>query len=116
MLRRPSRLSRIDAFLPDATLFRSAGQVERGDVFAQPRIDHQLDRHAVPGDRGQVAERREAGAALLRNIELGIACVLDRLRRAGVELPRCGGSEEHTSELQSLMRLSSAVFCLKQKK
>src|SRR3546814_1299843 len=44
---------------------------------------------------------------------------LGALRACGVDLPRLAGelrSEEHTSELQSLMRISYAVFCLKKKK
>src|SRR3546814_4256505 len=40
----------------------------------------------------------------------------DRLHRAGAEHGRARRSEEHTSELQSLMRISYAVFCLKKKK
>src|SRR3546814_3457877 len=39
-----------------------------------------------------------------------------RPHRVGVAQKRCGRSEEHTSELQSLMRISYAVFCLKKKK
>src|SRR3546814_2046238 len=38
------------------------------------------------------------------------------LARAGIEAEISGRSEEHTSELQSLMRISYAVFCLKKKK
>src|SRR3546814_6843701 len=38
------------------------------------------------------------------------------LQHGGVRLRECRGSEEHTSELQSLMRISYAVFCLKKKK
>src|SRR3546814_9767047 len=37
-------------------------------------------------------------------------------RQPGEDMPRVTRSEEHTSELQSLMRISYAVFCLKQKK
>src|SRR3546814_2154503 len=52
---------------------------------------------SVSGDRGQRFERRVAG------------------ERGGRESRRRGRSEEHTSELQSLMRNSYAVFCLKKK-
>src|SRR3546814_7153333 len=38
------------------------------------------------------------------------------VRRRGEEIARLGRSEEHTSELQSLMRISYAVFCLKKKR
>src|SRR3546814_5746065 len=50
------------------------------------------------------AERREFLRGRTRAVAVG---ALDR---------RCGRSEEHTSELQSLMRISYAVFCLKKKK
>ena len=54
----------------------------------RPGVDHQLDRHAVLGDRGQVAQRREVGAALLRNHQLGVERILHRLRRADVQRAR----------------------------
>src|SRR3546814_1125135 len=48
---------------------------------------------------------------VLESIESGCWLVIDELNRADVD----SRSEEHTSELQSLMRLSYAVFCLKKK-
>src|SRR3546814_6144395 len=44
-----------------------------------------------------------------------LALIPDIIRRLDAQLPKKGGSEEHTSELQSLMRISYAVFCLKNK-
>src|SRR3546814_14491658 len=53
---------------------------------------------------------------LFRSVPLGQVGVGDRLRvRPGEKVPVDGRSEEHTSELQSLMRISYAVFCLKKK-
>src|SRR3546814_6207684 len=85
MRRRPPRSTRTDTLFPYTTLFRSA----RG-----------LQARGAQGRRGQ-ADRR----GRLRVLHQGPA--------EGLEVdPR---SEEHTSELQSLMRISYAVFCLKKK-
>src|SRR3546814_2842974 len=46
----------------------------------------------------------------------GTECVLWRPQILGFWGPQAGRSEEHTSELQSLMRISYAVFCLKKKR
>src|SRR3546814_10843410 len=55
--------------------------------------------------------RRSAGADNRRDAPRELAAIDGRQPRAGI-----GRSEEHTSELQSLMRISYAVFCLKKKK
>src|SRR3546814_5185531 len=86
--------------------------------------------------RGPRRERRSSGAAhLLRGVPAGASAAggdptgpaggaadrRDRPRRRGIRGLPAGGafrlprSEEHTSELQSLMRISYAVFCLKKK-
>src|SRR3546814_6079778 len=64
-----------------------------------------VDRHRAPGEGGGRADQRRARAR--GHLRLSLP------RRALRELER---SEEHTSELQSLMRISYAVFCLKKKK
>src|SRR3546814_1500356 len=92
MIRRPPRSTRTDTLFPYTTLFRSAG----GD----PPGDH---RRCV-ADRGDYSCGRRC--ALLAHPP----CRLKSCRL------RPGRSEEHTSELQSLMRISYAVFCLKKKK
>src|SRR3546814_6384498 len=88
MIRRPPRSTRTDTLFPYTTLFRSFDVIER------------------EGMRRARAELERADIALV---------VLDaRDPDAGrVELE--ARSEEHTSELQSLMRISYAVFCLKKK-
>src|SRR3546814_5941069 len=61
------------------------------------------DAHGRGADRGGVPDRRAQGTAT-------------RPDRAGGGLGNISRSEEHTSELQSLMRISYAAFCLKKKK
>src|SRR3546814_2663258 len=99
MIRRPPRSTRTDTLFPYTTLFRSGC----GDNRAAPAAgrDRRVARlHQPPPDRTQCLGHC-AGAAHVR------------LVHAGHGRPR---SEEHTSELQSLMRISYAVFCLKKKK
>src|SRR3546814_3285901 len=92
MIRRPPRSTRTDTLFPYTTLFRSI------DLFRQPlAIVLDLARE----DRHRAFEACGLGAHRL--------CAM-------AETPRLGRSEEHTSELQSLMRISYAVFCLKKKK
>src|SRR3546814_9783543 len=75
---------------------------------AAGRLQPGPDAAARPGVRG----RRNADD-LRRGDAAAAACRTDRQRRFFTGRPR---SEEHTSELQSLMRISYAVFCLKKKK
>src|SRR3546814_8603560 len=114
MIRRPPRSTRTDTLFPYTTLFRSAG-ARRGrrdagpGLFARHRADPAADpRHAavdaVLGDHA--GPHHHAGPHV----------------HEPADAHPCGGpalggrSEEHTSELQSLMRISYAVFCLKKKK
>src|SRR3546814_15101307 len=91
MIRRPPRSTRTDTLFPYTTLFRSLlGEFHRGEAILR---DHPR-------------------AARLHDIA----------RVEGLVIVGGGGkgnedrSEEHTSELQSLMRISYAVFCLKKKR
>src|SRR3546814_12694947 len=93
MIRRPPRSTRTDTLFPYTTLFRSFGPVVWLDQVALP----------VPV--------LVAVPVLVRVWPFGPVTL--RLR---VQLPSAHRSEEHTSELQSLMRISYAVFCLKKKK
>src|SRR3546814_16167762 len=95
MIRRPPRSTRTDTLFPYTTLFRSSRRAR----------DEELPR--VPPDPVRLLARRAHRGADER-----------QAAREGVRLhPReLGRSEEHTSELQSLMRISYAVFCLKKKK
>src|SRR3546814_7970647 len=92
MILRPPRSTHTDTLFPYTTLFRSADHENAG----------QLRRPQPPG--AAQADRRGRQAALLPQRSNG--CGIQGFARR---------SEEHTSELQSLMRISYAVFCLKKK-
>src|SRR3546814_8979608 len=104
MIRRPPRSTRTDTLFPYTTLFRS--------TICQPVADRELrlfDRRARVGRPGEGQGAGKAAhrlAVLARDQHVGDAGALRARQR----------SEEHTSELQSLMRISYAVFCLKKKK
>src|SRR3546814_17410029 len=102
MIRRPPRSTRTDTLFPYTTLFRSA-QAHR--VGADRRVADRLrpDRWLRHGRHGTDALRRQDRQRATRG---------DQHHRATLGWR----SEEHTSELQSLMRISYAVFCLKKKK
>src|SRR3546814_13604255 len=95
MIRRPPRSTRTDTLFPYTTLFRSpaspASRFHRGSGIPGDDVAGVLDRRHGPGSRCAVQLHRPAK-------------------------PLAQRSEEHTSELQSLMRISYAVFCLKKKK
>src|SRR3546814_1852013 len=107
MIRRPPRSTRTDTLFPYTTLFRST-RGHRNPALSEPRNRRQFPESCIIAGR-----RKEAGRTnhfFLRVTGLRHAAgernwLLLRLR-----------SEEHTSELQSLMRISYAVFCLKKKR
>src|SRR3546814_3995680 len=128
MIRRPPRSTRTDTLFPYTTLFRSADLFRErrrgvGDLGERGTVRQRAPFGAVDdsGERGHVAGacpirivRGEEFEEAERGVVLGggafgivrhhpIVAVGER-------------SEEHTSELQSLMRISYAVFCLKKKK
>src|SRR3546814_1235941 len=99
MIRRPPRATRTDTLFPYTTLFRSDDLVDRAP-----------HREGIPGFAHRprdIGDHRLAGRAHRGEIVPG---VVERGSREIVHR-----SEEHTSELQSLMRISYAVFCLKKK-
>src|SRR3546814_8138220 len=99
MIRRPPRSTRTDTLVPYTTLFRSAS------VQAAEAAHWQRGRRAgfpCPAARRMAREAAHAPRCAL-------------LFRPDRSSPRRDRSEEHTSELQSLMRISYAVFCLKKK-
>src|SRR3546814_7282365 len=98
MIRRPPRSTRTDTLFPYTTLFRSDGM--RQEIMRASRLDP--DHPAV-------------GWAT-RSIERTLGIRPGVIPNSGGSLPNDIRSEEHTSELQSLMRISYAVFCLKKKK
>src|SRR3546814_7311021 len=101
MIPRPPRSTRTDTLFPYTTLFRSISASKPVLVMAGLGADPQEN-------IGEVVERHAlAGVADFDGVCLGIPLV-----EAVPEIR----SEEHTSELQSLMRISYAVFCLNKKK
>src|SRR3546814_9178727 len=90
MIRRPPRSTRTDTLFPYTTLFRSRPARLSCTALAVP---------SIVGDLDPVA------AVAFGPVQSGIGASQQHMR-----------SEEHTSELQSLMRISYAVFCLKKKK
>src|SRR3546814_8689147 len=90
MIRRPPRSTRTDTLFPYTTLFRSRGLRDGDDVRAVAHAPHDVGAQALGTPVPLAREVVEADA-------------------------HHGRSEEHTSELQSLMRISYAVFCLKKK-
>src|SRR3546814_7535334 len=108
MIRRPPRSTRTDTLLPYTTLVRSRRDGSCATCLGQHR----------GGARGYAL-------MLLKAVEIGLrdADAVIGLLGGGAQCPMgidemraCQRSEEHTSELQSLMRSSYAVLCLKKKK
>src|SRR3546814_7775308 len=95
MIRRPPRSTRTDTLFPYTTLFRSAEERRQDHVATIFPFSASLRRFtsSEPGAGGEARHPRIVGIGSMR-----------------------GRSEEHTSELQSLMRISYAVFCLNKKK
>src|SRR3546814_3964941 len=95
MIRRPPRSTRTDTLFPYTTLFRSEGP-PAASMSCSSRVASQLSAETQPP-----SSRRSSSAFLTPRFML--------------EGDAGQRSEEHTSELQSLMRISYAVFCLKKK-
>src|SRR3546814_2843511 len=130
MIRRPPRSTRTDTLFPYTTLFRSqrrsdghpasthpvSGDREKHE--AEPRICVPLQRDGNPASSGAAVPADGASSVALDccagdECQLGVGGL--QCSEAEINGHRIGRSEEHTSELQSLMRNSYAVFCLKKK-
>src|SRR3546814_4182121 len=108
MIRRPPRSTRTDTLFPYTTLFRSNGNAT--SLSALPPLLAAVAERA-PGERPMLQIDAAADSdygTLVR--------VLAAANGAGLQDIGFVRSEEHTSELQSLLRISYAVFCLKKKK
>src|SRR3546814_10855757 len=106
MIRRPPRSTRTDTLFPYTTLFRSDSLsfcLETGSPKTRRGSPRMRD-HRLAWDRGSVLASSLLTSAM--NTNRNWEC---KLSAPGMR------SEEHTSELQSLMRISYAVFCLKNK-
>src|SRR3546814_3522707 len=130
MIRPPPRSTRTDTLVPYTTLFRSdvagappdqagenlAAPLRRGGaaaMFGEPRL-MAIDERAQIG-QPLAAIRRHLGQSWPPCGRRAFAEMEDRPDFAGHPVGAGQRSEEHTSELQSLMRISYSVFCLKKK-
>src|SRR3546814_2237216 len=111
MIRRPPRTTRTDTLFPYTTLFRSHADC----VPASKEHDHGELRMLLAQELRSVHWSRYLPLPLqsTRGQCSGAATGENRCPSTP---PSCARSEEHTSELQSLMRISYAVFCLTKKK
>src|SRR3546814_1672273 len=91
MIRRPPRSTRTDTLFPYTTLFRSTEPLLSALLSPAPLLQERL---------------LTKQSWMMSLLQMSFLCLMDKPQR----------SEEHTSELQSLMRISYAVFCLKNKK
>src|SRR3546814_1815308 len=96
MRRLPPRSTRTDTLFPYTTLFRSTAYDPNGEIVVTAPGYSKASR-----DQRQINQALEASAKSLKE-----------LARTAAQGAFVGRSEEHTSELQSLMRISYAVFCL----
>src|SRR3546814_5020991 len=110
MIRRPPKSTRTAPLFPYTTLFRSGGR-------KRDHLAHQGARVAAEDDAvqeiGVLQELAVVADQIPHRARRGEAAAAGKPNMAGQSYPR--RSEEHTSELQSLMRISYAVFCLKKK-
>src|SRR3546814_13359102 len=114
MIRRPPRAKRTDTLFPYTTLFRSYHWRSAPGLCNLWRTDPRHRRDLL-GDAGRL--RSGAGSRLCPRRDPASPGQFDPADRRGAQKggEEAARSEEHTSELQSLMRISYAVFCLKTK-
>src|SRR3546814_7826766 len=111
MMRRPPSSTRTDTLVPDTTLFRSAKnqKKDRGSPGFFMRCRWLLHLRRL-GLRGRLLRKLCVGVDGEEAID--VLHVVDVQRAGRLVEQQPVRSEEHTSELQSLMRISYAVFCL----
>src|SRR3546814_4231558 len=132
MLRRPPRATLTDTLCPYTTRFRSTGvkfqcpRLEDADVEQRCAWRRRTDPVSAYSCSDRDVWRRErvrhllyrARPRLVQALCRGVPVLRRAIRGRGLHQSSNGPdlrSEEHTSELQSLMRISYAVFCLKKK-
>src|SRR3546814_7127643 len=122
MILRPPRSTRTYTLFPYTTLFRSLcplsqGPCQRSRGPLLPSVLDTVPAHLQQADRARAGGRRAVPRRAAWRKMPGPQPGQASSRSAGADLARrIRRSEEHTSELQSLMRISYAVFCLKKKK
>src|SRR3546814_9715257 len=117
MIRRPPRSTRTDTLFPYTTLFRSRSASAASGLAHRA---HHLSSatNARRSSRFSAVKRSNAPAHLPSNPDHTVFRDRSPSKACDTHRPAVTGlrSEEHTSELQSLMRISYAVFCLKKNK
>src|SRR3546814_8691988 len=121
MIRRPPRSTRTDTLFPYTTLFRSADcrvyrrpqavshwDTGKAAFYFKPRVRRPAVKTSIQYRAGLPGGRMHMAGP---HLAFAVACLS---APCGIHRPT-SRSEEHTSELQSLMRISYAVFCLKKK-
>src|SRR3546814_10528941 len=112
MILRPPRSTRTDTLFPYTTLFRSPQSATRkGDLAANCLLDQLRPAGVLQWIRAHRRDHRHLTARCRKPFAKRWSVPLGTVSGPGL-----GRSEEHTSELQSLMRISYAVFCLNKKK
>src|SRR3546814_1131715 len=119
MMRRPPRSTRTDTLFPYTTLFRSGKKIKGRKRHIVTDTTGLLVGLAI---HGADIQDRDGAPALLASIRHSFPWLRHLFADGGyggpklrAALDKIGRSEEHTSELQSLMRISYAVSCLKKK-
>src|SRR3546814_8113856 len=107
MIRRPPRSTRTETLFPYTTLFRSVLSMGRMIAVSDPLFAEAVigDKIEFIGSRSNTPKQAYVRIGEEERFRKPLAEIADGYER----------SEEHTSELQSLMRISYAVFCLKKK-
>src|SRR3546814_2406028 len=104
MIRRPPRSTRTDTLFPYTTLFRSLSA-------SRPTTNR-----ARPSSRAWANSTSKSWSTMKREFKVEANVGAPQVAYREYLAKKVDRSEEHTSELQSLMRISYAVFCLKKKK
>src|SRR3546814_3783825 len=128
MIRRPPRSTRTDTLLPYTTLFRSPHHQRQAQGRGAGRGQRHQPGHqqalVAQDERPQRAQAAEPWFGLVGGVRrsrgfrraIGPGVLSWNVSHYPLSSKRTRRSEEHTSELQSLMRISYAVLCLKKKK
>src|SRR3546814_8571756 len=117
MIRRPPRSTRTDTLFPYTTLFRSLNGKRQGMSFffqqVQPGVYFAQDFFLFTGRFvDHVSPAHPEISSMQAPVKFKLGTVFYRVGDGHIVIQQ-GRSEEHTSELQSLLRISYAVFCLK---
>src|SRR3546814_1696421 len=120
MIRRPPRSTRTDTLFPYTTLFRSPTPFFPRKSLKSPKFhapSGAFGVHSVPGTTPYPGASGDANDLVWETPPAGRQAVLWTDDARDLRTAFCGSyrSEEHTSELQPIMRHSYAVFCLKKK-